>query len=188
MADELGISSMAVRQHLQALHEAGEVVAKSVSSGKGRPTKYWRLTPEANRHFADRHRELMLDLLEGVEEVMGADGMEALLERRGKKQAEAYASALNGETSLVSLVKGLAKLRSEEGYMAEVEKDSDSGCYLVENHCPVFNAAETCPGLCEAELGVLRTVLGEVAHVERVEHMTGDSRRCVYRVVSVDGD
>ena len=41
MAEELGISSMAVRQHLKDLQNEGDVLSSDISGGKGRPTKYW---------------------------------------------------------------------------------------------------------------------------------------------------
>lgn len=182
MAEELGISSMAVRQHLRELEEAGDVISNDVSSGKGRPTKFWELTRKANRHFSDRHRDLILDLLSGLSETMGPKGMEALLDRRGASQVEAYSKKVNRSASLFRQVKALAEIRSEEGYMADVERGEAGAFYLVENHCPICSAAEKCVGLCSAELSVFKKTFGEDVIVERTEHLMTDSRRCVYRI------
>ena len=184
MAGELGISSMAVRQHLRELEEAGDVTSSDLSKGKGRPTKYWKLTDQANRHFADRHRDLILDLLQGLNATLGEDGMDALLERRGASQVEAYSKKVDPAKSLYQRTKALAKLRSEEGYMADVEQGENGECYLVENHCPICDAAEACAGLCATELSVFRKTFGDSVSVERTEHLMNDSRRCVYRISS----
>ena len=183
MAEELGISSMAVRQHLRELLEAGDVISEDLSKGKGRPTKYWELTEKANRHFSDRHRDLILDLLSGLNETIGPEGMDALLRRRGDAQADLYAKKVDRSASLFRQTKALAKMRSDEGYMADVERGEAGACYLVENHCPICAAAENCAGLCSAELSVFQQVFGDEVSVERTEHLMKDSRRCVYRIV-----
>ena len=76
----------------------------------------------------------------------------------------------------------LARIRSEEGYMAMVETEAPGRFLLVENHCPICAAASACQGLCRDELTLFRKVLGKDARVERVEHMLSGSRRCVYRI------
>ncbi len=182
MAEELGISSMAVRQHLQELEAAGEARSRDVSRGKGRPTKFWELTSRADRHFPDRHRDLALDLLGAIGEAVGPEGMDRLLEKRGESLVARYRERVAAANSLGDQVKALADARSEEGYMAEVERVEEGVWLLVENHCPVCDAAERCAGLCATELTVFQETLGSEASVERVEHLLAGSRRCVYRI------
>lgn len=182
MAAALGVSSMAVRQHMQELEAAGDVVAESRSLGKGRPTKFWALTARAARFFPDRHRDLMVDLLGNVRSVLGEGALERLLDRRGEEQARHYGERLEGCAGLGERVRGLAALRSEEGYMAESRQLEDGGYQLVENHCPIGAAAAACQGLCSRELQVFERVLGEGCRVERVEHLFSGGRRCAYRI------
>lgn len=182
MANELGISSMAVRQHMQELENAGDVRSSDVSQGKGRPTKFWELTEFAERHFADRHRDLILDLLENLKDSLGAERMDQLLEKRGEGQIQTYSEKVSPLSTLLERVEALAQIRSEEGYMAEVQTSDDGVCYLVENHCPICAAAQSCAGLCATELEVFRKTLGEAVEVERTEHLLSESRRCVYRI------
>lgn len=182
IAEELGISSMAARQQLQELEESGDVSAENRSLGKGRPTKFWRLTSKANRHFPDRHSDLMVDLIQSARAAFGEEGMERLLEERGQRQIETYRRKLNALKTLRSKVKALAEIRSEEGYLADVEKREDGSWLLVENHCPICVAAENCAGLCTVELQVFRESLGEDTSVEREEHLLSGARRCAYRI------
>lgn len=186
MAEALGISSMAVRQHLKELEGSGDVRSTDISQGKGRPTKFWELTEAAERHFADRHRDLILDLLATMEETMGPDGMDRLLEKRGESQIKAYRQRIGETRSLPDQIASLAEIRSEEGYMAEVDREAGGEFLLIENHCPICAAAESCTGLCAVELEVFQKTLGEKARVERVEHILKGSRRCVYRIKQSD--
>ncbi len=182
MAAQLGVSPMAVRQHMQELETAGDVAASDRSAGKGRPTKIWTLTPLAERHFPDRHRDLMLDLLRNVQSVLGEAAMERLLEERGNQQIAAYRDRLRACRTTLERLVALAEIRSEEGYMAEVSALPDGSLQLIENHCPICAAASVCSGLCARELQVFGSALGPGCRIERAEHLLSGARRCAYRV------
>ena len=67
---------------------------------------------------------------------LGPEGMDRLLEKRGEGQIETYKARVDPLTSLLAKVEGLARIRSEEVYMAGLQADGDDICYLIENHCP----------------------------------------------------
>jgi len=188
LAETLGVSAMAVRQHLYALEGEGLVTFEEEPRPVGRPAKLWRLTPDADRFFPDGHAELTLHLLAALRETFGETGMEKLLAARTAEQIAAYGSRVKPSDSLKSRLEALARIRTEEGYMAAVEAESGAGgggFLLVENHCPVCAAARTCQGLCASELEVFRRVLGPDVTVERSDHILAGARRCAYRVSKV---
>jgi predicted ArsR family transcriptional regulator len=65
--------------------------------------------------------------------------------------------------------------------MARVEKE-DRDWLLIEDHCPICAAAQSCQGFCRSELQLFREVLGAEASVTREEHLLAGARRCVYRI------
>ncbi len=182
LAGALGVTPMAVRQHLYALKAAGVVAFECEPRPVGRPVKMWRLTEGADRFFADRHAELALALLGAVEAAFGLKGIERLLRTRTLQQIEDYRGRIPAEGSLASRLRQLARQRSAEGYMAEVKTGPDGASLLIENHCPICAAARACRGLCGSELEVFQAVLGPEAAVERTEHILSGDRRCVYAV------
>ena len=189
LAEALGVSAMAVRQHLYALEGEGLVTFEEEARPVGRPAKLWRLTPAADRFFPDGHAELTLNLLTALRETFGEDGMEKLLAARTAEQIAAYRRRVKASDPLKARLEALAKIRTEEGYMAAVKHDGGKGrdgFLLVENHCPVCAAARTCQGLCASELEVFRSVLGPDVTVERSDHILAGARRCAYRVTESD--
>jgi predicted ArsR family transcriptional regulator len=100
---------------------------------------------------------------------------------RERRMARLYGARLAGAADLGGKVRRLARLRSEEGYMAACRRDG-AGYVLVENHCPICAAATACQGLCRSELALFREVLGPGVRVERVEHVLAGARRCAYRI------
>ncbi len=183
LAVALGVSAMAIRQHLYAL-QAEQLVTYSESvRAMGRPVKLWRLTPAADRLFPDGYAELTLGLIESVREAFGEAGLSKLLDLRTAQQLAAYAAEIPAEATLPQRLERLASLRTAEGYMAEVQQLEDGSFLLLENHCPICAAATVCTGFCERELVMFQQVLG--CEMERTEHIMAGSRRCAYRVATL---
>lgn len=182
LAEVMGLTDVAIRQHLQGL-EGAELVRseKEPARGRGRPSMRWALTELANELFPDRHAELTLGLITAVRDTFGEEGLDQVIRRRAEEQVRQYQSRMMAH-SLKGRVEALAQQRTEEGYMAEVIVERP-GCYLlVENHCPICEAATSCVRLCGAELDVFCRVLGEDVRVERTAHMLAGDRRCAYRI------
>lgn len=182
VAEALGISEVAARQHLSELERHGLLVARTAPpAGPGRPRVLWSLTPLAQGLFADRHDDLIVDLLEAIHETLGEDGLSAVLEHRAGQQLTRLRDALAPEDPLLVRLERLAAERVADGYMAEVRQVGDE-LQLVEHHCPVRAAADCCPQLCVSELEIFREALGPDVVVERTDHVLGGDERCVYRV------
>ncbi len=182
LAERLGVTAMAVRQHLYALEAEDIVAATPEARPLGRPVKLWALTPSAAPFFPDGHADLTLGLLDAMNDAFGAQGLDKLLAARTAAQAQAYKARVDPHESLKRRLKALAKIRSEEGYMAKVRALGQGEFLLIENHCPVCAAARACRGLCRGELDLFREVLGPGVKVKRVDHILTGARRCSYRV------
>jgi predicted ArsR family transcriptional regulator len=182
LAAHLGVTAMAARQHLYALEAEGIVATEQQPRPRGRPVKLWCLTEAAAPFFPDGHAELTLGLLDAMTEAFGARGLGKLIAARTEAQRAAYGARIQPHWSLKRRVEALARVRSEEGYMAEV-RGAGRGVYLlVENHCPICAAARACRGLCQRELELFENVLGPDVVVERLDHLLSGARRCSYRI------
>lgn len=182
LAEQVGVTAMAVRQHLYDLAEQGLVTYDEQARPIGRPAKLWRLTAAADSFFPDGHADLTIGLIDAMKAAFGDPGLDRLLQVRSAEQATAYRKSMARARSLRGRLEALARIRSQEGYMADVSAESDGGYLLVENHCPICSAASACTGLCAAELAVFQEVLGDQVEVERTDHILAGARRCAYRV------
>ena len=184
LAPLLGLTRTAIRQHLQELEALGLVTSTlQPAAGRGRPSQQWSLTHEANTHFPDRHGELTVGLIDAIRASVGEAGLDRIVDARGAAQKKAYAALLPPPTkSLKARVQALAEQRTREGYMAEVREEKRGTYLLVENHCPICEAATACMGLCRVELEVFQHALGKSVQVERSAHLLGGDTRCVYRI------
>src|SRR5580765_8507526 len=120
LAKRLRVTAMAVRQHLYALQKERMVDAEERPVPLGRPAKFWRLTRQADRLFPDAYAELSLALIDAVGETFGDSGVDRLLQTRLARQKREYAMRVDRHATLAKRLQQLAKVRTEEGYMAEV--------------------------------------------------------------------
>lgn len=185
MAEKLGLTAMAVRQHLYVLDEEGLATFAEEARPRGRPVKLWRSTAEAAGQFADSHSALAVDLIAQMKKAFGDEGMDRILKLRTAEQERTYRAKTDAARSLKGKLDQLANIRSAEGYMAEVRRDAETGDWLfVENHCPICAAARLCTGLCREELALFHRVLGKYIKVERLSHILAGAGRCAYRVTA----
>lgn len=183
LAEQLGVTAMAIRQHVYLLKEEALVTVEERPVPIGRPAKYWHLTEEANCYFPDSCADLNVSLLGALGEAFGLSGVERVLEIRSSKQLAAYKTHIPSTAPLKQKLQQLARLRSDEGYMAEVKPDSKSSFLFIENHCPIQAVAVGCTKLCATELNLFRKLLGPNVEVQREEHILSGERRCAYRVL-----
>src|SRR4051812_6197988 len=185
LAEGLGLTGAAVRQHLDALAVNGLVTSRPRPvQGRGRPASAWALTDLARELFPDRHADLTVELIGSLRSALGPEGVEAVVAERSRRQLEAYRTALPPtDAPLREKADALAAVRTGEGYLAEVVDAPDGdGFLLVEHHCPICDAATACTNLCVAELELFREVLGPDVEVQRTQHLLQGDQRCAYRL------
>ncbi len=185
LAEALGVTSTAVRQHLEALESNGLVTSTDAdpTGGRGRPAMVWKLTSLAAELFPDRHSDLTVELISAIRAAVGEEGLNKVIGERTSRQREAYVAIVGGTAvSLPERVRRLGAQRAAEGYLAEVTTNDDGSFDLIEHHCPICEAAESCTYLCRDELALFQDVIGPDANVERTTHLLSGDSRCSYRV------
>ncbi|MEZ8141274.1 transcriptional regulator [Enterovibrio norvegicus FF-33] len=181
LADEMSMTTMGIRQHLQTMEDDGLLDFSDVRVKVGRPTRHWSLTAEGHRRFADSHGDLAISVIESVESLFGEAGLTQVIQQREEKTLQQYRDALKDCHNLKAKLETLAYLRENEGYMAELQ-ETETGFLLIENHCPICQAAKRCPALCKSEKHIFKTVLGDDYVVTRDEHIIEGQRRCTYNI------
>ncbi|MGH9278047.1 MAG: helix-turn-helix transcriptional regulator, partial [Acidimicrobiales bacterium] len=114
LAQELSMSVVGVRRHLDALVAAGlveHVPASAWHERRGRPASGWRLSSEGMEQFPRRYDAFALELLEDLAEEAGPEVVEAVFARRTEKLVGQYEAALDGVEEPHERIRLLATLR-----------------------------------------------------------------------------
>lgn len=176
LAEQIEISPMGVRQHLAVLERDGLITYTREKPQRGRPVHRYKLTQEADKLFPNSYENFALSILKAVSNIDGESHVEDLFEARFLAQKQAYTALLDGK-DLKEKVLILAKLRDNEGYMAEVEENGTK-LFLHEYNCPIYGVASEYQHACDVELRLFRDLLGP--NVNRDCHIQKGDHVCTY--------
>jgi len=177
IAADLDLNVETVRTHLRSLGSEG--LAERVgtrSSGPGRPEILFGLTGAAETLFPNRESEVLRELTSYLEDT-GEKGVlnDFFSDYVGRRRSAAMSRVveLSGEARLQEV----ARILTEDGFMAEVKTDSDGTRVLRLSHCPLGQLVDVTRAPCRAELAFVQELLGE--RLARVSYIpTGDSACC----------
>jgi iron-sulfur cluster biosynthesis transcriptional regulator SufR len=186
LADMLGITSMGVRRHLTTLERDKLVRYDLVQRGKGRPSYVYHLSPQAENLFPKNYAQLANELLGYLADDAGEKTVIQLFERRAQRRIRNAEAQLGGRP-LGERVEGLARLLSNEGYLAEFEQEDERTFWLLEHNCAVHDVANEFSAACASEMSFLQAILPD-ATVTREHHMMGGEMMCAYRIESSGPD
>lgn len=181
LAEQLGITDVAVRRHLALLSDEGLLTERTVKQERGRPVTRFGLSDRARELFPHRYVEMLGELLEYVRD---NDGLGGFLRWRQEREAEQYAEVVDGDDVEERLEQLVAAL-NDAGYEADLTEQQD-GFRLTQSHCAVFDAAKDHPQICAHEAAMFRRVLGDV-QVSRRETLAKGDAACVCTVTVGDG-
>ena len=185
LADGLGITVGAVRQHLHGLAAADLVEHREERPGPGRPRHVYRLAPAAEALFPRAYGELTVELLDYI----GDEDPELIaraFDRRRRARVERTLMRLDG-LRFDARVAEVARVLDEDGYLADVEPlpadgpGQPAGWRIREHNCAILAVAQRYGHACGAEIAFLREVLPD-ADVTRVSHILTGAHACAYDV------
>jgi predicted ArsR family transcriptional regulator len=157
------ISRMAVHKHLSVLQNRGLVEGIEIrESSVGRPKMMYQLTSQSKSIFPKSYSAIATHALDFIERNMGKEGVERVLRDRQDDLFDKYYKRLK-DLDFDKRVKELARIRDEEGYMAESKKESklSSGRHvLLEYNCPIIHIAEKHWEACSVETELFEKLLG----------------------------
>lgn len=185
LSKQFDMTSEGMRLHLLKMEESGLVESESLAKGVGRPTLMYAVGKKAIDRFPDNHGTLSVQLLETVQELLGKEVLELIMDAKRKNDFERYEKALVKASSTDEKLSLFSDMRNKEGYMTQLEQ-SDRGWLFIENHCPICSAARKCDGFCHSEIENIRKLLGDTIQVEREDHTVKGDRRCSYRIAPQD--
>lgn len=186
LADLLGVSPTAVRQHLATLAGLGLVERRKSGTRGGRPAFLYRLTAQAHRAYPKRHDLLVREIIE------------ALIEREGEEEALAIVTAAarhlarkvqvgNGDPGAPRRLEVLAAWLEEEfAWEADVERRPNGGLRFVVHRCPFQAVSAEHPAVCGA---FFRTLLEELTNAGPFVHrpLTDGIGCCALEALSGSG-
>jgi predicted ArsR family transcriptional regulator len=173
LAGLMKISRMAVHKHLVLLQKRGMVESIETRGHVGRPRMVYHLTSQGKTVFPKSYSAIATHALDFIERNMGKEAIQRVLRERQSELFDQYYKRLS-DLDFDKRVKELAKIRDEEGYMAESKKTSSKSNsnlgigereerggkhVLLEYNCPIIHIAEKHWEACSVETELFEKLL-----------------------------
>lgn len=182
LAELLGVTYEAIRQHMIAMEEEGWIARRVVRSpdhtaADGRPAATYSLTRDGEHRFAKRYDELAAMLVASVVETAGDDALHAVLGAITDARVRQWEPLLRGRTldRRVELLRGFYV--DGDPYMESASEGEDVA--LVEHNCPYLDVAMRHPEICSTTVTALARLVG--CAVVREERFQNGDGRCRFR-------
>jgi predicted ArsR family transcriptional regulator len=162
LSSVMKISRMAVHKHLNILQKRGLIEsAETRGQQVGRPRMIYQLTNQSKTIFPKSYSAIATHALDFIERNMGNDGVVKVLQERQEELFDQYYDRLK-DLDFDQKVKELAKIRDEEGYMAESKNESKNRRVqiILEYNCPIIHIAEKHWEACTVETKLFEKLLG----------------------------
>jgi predicted ArsR family transcriptional regulator len=176
LVDELGITSAAVRRHLDNLRADGLVDVRPVKQPTGRPYYSYYATERATPPMPAAYADLLERMLRGVGEQDASVTKSVAESLASRHRAEMAPTAANDPEQLV--VKVTESLK-QDGIL-ESWHSADDGFHLVNNACPYIKAAEISKLPCESDRKAIELLIG--LDVEQLNRIVDGAPCCEYLV------
>jgi predicted ArsR family transcriptional regulator len=183
LSELLGISTTAVRRHLDTLEIRKLIYHKSEQRGMGRPSHIYKLTDSVKSVFEQSFHAFADEIIQKIRQLDQRQSPETLFQRQHVKRRQQYIELTQGAT-LTDRIAAIARLMEDEGRMTTWQQLGQDHFVLREHNCPFLNMDAGFDYPCRCEASLLRESLH--AQVQRVSHVRTGDVACVYEIIGVE--
>ena len=159
LCDLLNVTRTAIRQRLARLESSGLVLAELQGQSRGRPRRFFKITPEGLHALGENYRELAVVLWEVIAGVPDDSVRSSLIDRVRDRLAKRYESHSLESLTIDEKVNQLAHDMKASGF--NVEAEHTGGLHIIrETSCPFPMLADIDETICQIERQVMEQVLG----------------------------
>jgi predicted ArsR family transcriptional regulator len=180
LSQELGLTAVTVRHHLEILRGEGLVAAPTARRRKapGRPKYIYTLTEKASAVFPKRYDELTAQILREVRLHLSPAEMDQMMKHIGERIASR--AVLPDGADFAARLAATVEFLDELGYMARWEQ-ADGGDYLLHvANCPYERVASQNHEICTIDLTLLTCLLG--VSPQRISWAAQGDDACIYTI------
>ncbi|HJW27568.1 MAG TPA: winged helix-turn-helix transcriptional regulator [Rhodocyclaceae bacterium] len=179
LAERLGITSNAVRQHLAALENEGLVTHGESRPSGGRPEQLYVLTTAGQELFPRHYSWFAQLVVESIRQEAGPEALRERLEGMGTGVARQLLGQNAGLADRRQRVERLAGIMEELGYETRQPDSAGEDPVIEADNCVFHKLAMDDPDICRFDLALLATFTDSA--VDHQECMAKGGNVCRFR-------
>jgi predicted ArsR family transcriptional regulator len=179
LSDELGLTSVTVRHHLEILRSEGYITDPEVrrSNRPGRPRYVYRLTSTAADLFPNNYSGLASALLEAINECVSPEEYATMMEKAAEHMAENADQLPDNPEDRVNSV---TTFLNQQGFVSRWEKQDPGRYHIIVSSCPYHHVSQQHDEPCMIDHHMIQLLVG--TDIERLQNEAKTSGLCVYEV------
>lgn len=177
------LAKTTLREHFLQLERDGYIRREYIRSGPGRPSLQYQITSKGNHLFPSSESELIRELLKFLKERGDEQTIEQFFESFWEQRLKKARSRMDvaSENDLKSRLDKLMGFLEEEGFMPEVESNTEDGTIIIkECNCPFSEVVKETRLPCKLEAMFYRKLFNE--NVERTSYIADGDFACTYEI------
>lgn len=177
LAEQLGLTPMTMRHHLNVLQSQDTVVATKLrhKQSAGRPRYVYTLTEEGDDLFPVNYHGLADHLLDEIKELVSRDQLRQIFRRIGEKLAAEAPDV--SDLPLAERVASVAEFMTVKGFISRWEKVK-GGYVLHQFNCPYRRVARNHSEVCQMDMTLISALLG--VESKRIHGTASTGEYCSY--------
>lgn len=179
LSKQMGITPMAVRQHLMALEKKDLIKYDIKKYGIGRPVFLYKLTDRASSIFPKSYGKFISDILMAVEKLDGKKKVDKIFKARKERLLVETQKELAVCKTFSERVSKLSEHLEKDGYMVELT-EADDRFFLKQFNCPLAGVPEEFNQTCKFEYELYKDLLGN--EVKRQQCQREGDPSCTYLI------
>jgi predicted ArsR family transcriptional regulator len=179
LSNELGLTSVTVRHHLEILRSEGYITDPEVrrSNRPGRPRYVYRLTSTAADLFPNNYSGLASALLDAMHECISPETYTKMIEKTAEYMAE-DADQLPDDPE--ERIESVTTFLNQHGFVARWEEQEAGRYHIIISSCPYHHVSQRYDEPCMVDYHMIKSLVG--GDVERLQNEAKTSGLCVYEV------
>lgn len=177
------LAKTTLREHFLQLERDGYIRREYIRSGPGRPSLQYQITPKGNRLFPSSESDLIREMLKFLKKQGDEQTIEQFFESFWEKRLKIARNRMDeaSENDLKSRLGKLKEFLEEEGFMPEVDSDSNDGTITIkECNCPFSEVVKETRLPCKLEAMFYRKLFNK--NVERTSYIADGDFSCTYEI------
>jgi DeoR family transcriptional regulator, suf operon transcriptional repressor len=175
LADLLGISRNAVKQHISVLEKLDCIESRMLPSGGGRPSRAYTLTDVGMAIFPKQYALFSTMLLKAISKNIKGSELENLLGTIGHELAQPFKDRVKSSDNKIEEV---INIMEELGYETRQFSSENKPTEITAKNCVFHDLAVENSAVCELDRSLISSLLETT--VEQKECMVKGGSRCLF--------
>ncbi|MDT8448293.1 MAG: winged helix-turn-helix transcriptional regulator [bacterium] len=180
LTDEIGITPMAIRGHLNKLEKDELIAVSTVRQKLGRPLQVFTLTEKGDSFFPKDYGRFAVELLEDLKQMDDGATLGKVMQIRENRIIEELKASMKDTKDPAQRIEIFKRWVDQHGNMPNVEHLGGKNFQLCINNCSLKTVVEEFPVCCDSEVSIIHALFPD-AKIEKTKSLRNSDKSCCYR-------